>query len=44
MAWYALVAVLVVLLIGGYAVLRLRHHETDPVPGPTAEPGNRGPR
>jgi hypothetical protein len=35
MVWYSLLAVTLVLLIAGYGFLRLRRHETDPVPGPT---------
>jgi hypothetical protein len=44
MAWYVLLTVVVVLLIAGYAVLRLRQHETDPVPGPPSDSGTPGPR
>lgn len=36
MAWFALIAAFAVLLIGMYGVVRLRSHETDPLPGGSA--------
>jgi hypothetical protein len=37
MVWYAFVAVAAVLLMGVYAIVRLRGHDTDPVSDPPAE-------
>jgi nitrate reductase NapE component len=31
LTWFSLVALVAVLLIGGYGFVRLRRHETDPV-------------
>jgi hypothetical protein len=32
MGWLTFVALAAVLLVGVYAVVRLRHHDTDPIP------------
>jgi hypothetical protein len=39
MAWYVLGPIVVVLLIGAYAVVRLRRHETDPIDQSPDPPG-----
>jgi len=38
MLWLAFLAAAAVLLISAYALVRLRHHETDPVPGAERDP------